>query len=211
MADDAKLTIYGRKNSINVMKTVWCCAELGVSYDRLDVGGSFGFDSVPDYQSLNPNGRVPTLKDGELILWESNVIVRYLCTTHGEGKLMPKTTALRWEAEKWMDWMQTTLNPHLSVLLLQLVRAPAEERNNQAVEAAREALTGIWPILDAHLAGRQFVAGDSLTMGDIPLGAAAYRWYAFDVERPSLPNLDAWHKRLLERPAYQEHVNQPLS
>ena len=211
MADNSKLTVYGRKNSINVMKVVWCCAELGVPYERIDVGGPFGFDNAPNYAGLNPNERVPTLQDGEMILWESNVIVRYLSSTYGDGMLMPKTNALRWEAEQWMDWMQTTLNPHLGVLLLQTVRTPPEQRNNEAVEAARKALTGVWPILDSHLAGRQYVVGDSFSMADIPVGAAVYRWYAFDVERPALPNLEAWHQRLMERQPYQEHVNQPLS
>lgn len=211
MADNSNLIIYGRKNSINVMKVIWCCAELGVTYERIDLGGSFGFDNVPNYASLNPNQRVPTLQDGEMILWESNVIVRYLSSNYGDGLLMPKTSALRWEAEKWMDWMQTTLNPHLSVLLVQTVRTPPEQRDNQAVETARKALSGLWGIMDSHLADRQFVAGDALSMGDIPLGVAVYRWYAFDVERPAYSNLEAWRKRLLERQPYQEHVNQPLT
>ena len=211
MSEQPRLTIYGRKNSINVMKVVWCAAELGVPYDRIDVGGPFAFENAPDYLSLNPNGRVPTIRDGDLVLWESNVIVRYLSETYGMGSLFPDSPAQRWDAERWMDWMQTTLNPQLSVILLQTVRTPPEQRNMNAVEAARKAAAEAWSILDAHLAERQFVTGDAFSMGDIPLGAAVYRWYAYDIERPPLPHLEAWHQRLLAREAYQQHVNQPLS
>ncbi len=110
-----------------------------------------------------------------------------------------------------MDWMQTTLNPHLSLILRQLVRTPPGERDMAAVENARQSLLIIWPILDSQLASRQFVVGDSFTMGDIPVGAAAYRWYAFDIERPSFPNLEAWHNRLRAREAYQNHVEMPVT
>ncbi|MCZ6471960.1 MAG: glutathione S-transferase family protein [SAR324 cluster bacterium] len=211
MSENPPVTVWGRRNSINVIKVMWCINELGVPHERIDVGGDYGLKNAPEYAELNPNVTVPTIRDGEMILWESNVTVRYLSEKYGRGSLYPSDPARRWEAEKWMDWMQTTLNPHLSLILRQLVRTPPGERDMAAVENARQSLLNIWPILDSQLASRQFVAGDSFTMGDIPVGAAAYRWYAFDIERPSFPNLEAWHNRLRAREAYQNHVEMPVT
>ncbi len=216
MADNSPITVWGRKNSINVMKVMWCLNELGLPHERIDVGGDFGTENAPEYASLNPNLLVPTIRDGDFILWESNVIVRYLCEKQSRekqstGALFPAQAERRWEAERWMDWMQTTLNPNLSVLLRQLVRTPPGERDMEAVENARQGAARCWAILDAHLASRPYVTGDSFTMGDIPVGAAAYRWYAFDIERPDLANVKAWYLRLKERAPYREHVLQPLT
>ena len=205
------LTILGRKNSVNVMKTMWAAAELGLSVNRQDVGGPFGYDHVPEYPGMNPNMRVPTMIDGGLILWESNVIVRYLAEKHGRGSLWPEEPATRWEAEKWMDWQHTTLSIHMSNILYHTVRLSPEERDENLIETSRVSAIAGWKILDAHLADRAFVTGDSFTMGDIPLGCHAYRWHYFAIERPELPNLKAWYERLQERPAYREHVLQPLS
>lgn len=211
MSDAKKLTLLGRKNSINVMKVLWCCDELGLPFERIDVGGKFGFENVPDYLQLNPNGRVPTIRDGDLTLWESNVIVRYLCEKHGRGTLWPAEPARRWEAEKWMDWQQAHVGANMMVLLRQLVRTPPEERDMVAVENARQTAAEAWKVADGNLAGRNFVTGDDFTMGDIPLGCMLYRWNAFDIERPPLPNLEAYYERLKTRPPFAEHVLIPLS
>jgi glutathione S-transferase len=101
------LTIWGRANSINVQKVLWCCAELNLPYQRIDAGGKFGVSDTPEYLVRNPNGLVPTIEDEELVLWESNVIVRYLSTKHGMGTLSPAALALRFDVERWMDWEAT--------------------------------------------------------------------------------------------------------
>jgi glutathione S-transferase len=185
--------------------------ELAVPYERIDVGGEFGTNNAPEYPALNPNLLVPTMRDGELVLWESNVIVRYLSQKYGKGSLFPEKPEERWQAEQWMDWMQTRLNPHMSPILRQLVRTPPAQRDMQVVETARQVAADGWRILEDHLASRQYVAGDQFTMGDIPVGAAVYRWYAFDIERPSLPNVEAWYERLQTRPPYRTHVMLPLT
>ena len=211
MADNAPITVWGRRNSINVMKVMWCLNELALPHERIDVGGEFGVKNAPDYASLNPNLLVPTIRDGDFVLWESNVIVRYLCEKHGRGTLFPEQPEARWDAERWMDWMQTRLNPNLLLLLRQLVRTPPGERDMDVAEAARQAAAEAWIMLDAHLEGRSYVAGAAFTMGDIPLGAAAYRWYAFDIARPSTPNVERWYESLRTREPYNSHVMQPLT
>jgi glutathione S-transferase len=204
------LKIYGRKNSINVMKVLWACEDLGLPFERVDVGGAFAFKNVPQYLKLNPNGRVPTIDDQGFLLWESNVIVRYLAATYGEGKLLPQGNQ-RWIAEQWMDWQQTTLGPPMTPVFWQLVRTPPEKRDLAAVQAAHKTLLGLWPMVDDHLSRSPFIAGDRFTMADIPVGALAYRWFAFDLERQPLKHLEAWHKRLQERPGYRKHLTLPMT
>lgn len=205
------LRIWGRSNSVNVQKVLWCADELGTPYDRIDAGGQFGIVNDRAYRALNPNGLVPTLEDQGLVLWESNAIVRYLCAKYGNGTLWPEDPVTRAEADKWMDWQTTTVWPNLRTVFWGLVRTPPERRDMNAIEAARKNTGEILSILDARLAKREYVAGHRLTMGDIPLGAAVYRWMALDVERPPLRNLEAWYGRLAARPPYRKNVMLPLS
>jgi glutathione S-transferase len=204
------LRVYGRKDSVNVMKVLWACDELGVPFDRVDVGGAFGFERAPAYATLNPNQRVPTIDDGGFVLWESNVILRYLDHTYApEGRRLDGHA--RWLGEQWMDWQQTTLLPPMRTIFWQLVRTDPTRRDTTAIRAAHAELVKIWPLLDDHLSRHPYVAGDRFTVADIPGASMAYRWYALDVDQPTLPALDAWRRSLATRPAYQRHLTLPLS
>jgi len=204
------MRIWGRRTSINVQKVLWTCAELGLEYDRIDVGADFGGLDTPAYRKLNPNGRIPVLEDDGLILWESNTIVRYLAATRSPGELCPDAPGARADAERWMDWQLCHVLPSMITLFWGLIRTAPGERNVAAIEQARQVVAGSWRLLDEHLEGRRFVTGDRFTMGDIPIGAFAYRWLALPIERPSLPRLQAWYERLCERPAFKRHVMLPL-
>jgi glutathione S-transferase len=205
------LKIFGRNNSINVMKVLWACEDLGLPFERVDLGGAFGFKNEPNYLKLNPNGRVPTIDDNGFILYESNVIVRYLASTYGNGKLLPQGKE-RWVGEQWMDWQQTTLLAPMSTVFWQLVRTEPAKRDRAAIQAAAQTLAGLWPFVDDRLSRRPYLAGDTFSMADIPLGCMAYRWYAFEgVERPALKHLENWWRRLKERPGYQKHLFLPMT
>lgn len=205
------LKVWGRKNSINVQKAMWAIAELGLACGRTDVGGSYGGTDTEAYGAMNPNRLVPTLEDEGFVLWESNAIVRYLAARHGAGRLWPGDVRTRAVADQWMDWQQTTLTPDMRTLFWQLVRTAPEQRERARIEAAAKSLESIWARLDRHLRGRAFVAGDALTMGDIPAGAMCHRYYALDVEHPPLPHLEAWYERLKTRAPFRAHVMIPLS
>ena len=204
------LKILGRNSSINVMKVLWACEELSLPFERIDVGGAFEFKNFPDYLKVNPNGRVPTIDDNGFILYESNVIVRYLASTYGNGKLLPQGKQ-HWVGEQWMDWQQTTLRDSMTTVFWQLVRTEPAKRDMAAVQAAVKTLHGLWPIVDQHLSKQTYIAGDAFSMADIPIGCMAYRWYAFEgIERPALKHLEAWWKKLKERPGYQKHLYLPM-
>jgi glutathione S-transferase len=184
---------------------------MGVKYERIDAGGQFGVVNTPQYRALNPNGLVPTIEDGPFVLWESNTIVRYLTAKHSPGKLWPEDLKTRAVADKWMDFMLTTFWPAFRPLFWNLVRTPVDQRDAQAMEESRLKTGEVLGYLDAHLKNRAYIAGDDLTMGDIPMGCAAWRWYGLQFERPELPNLQRWFDNLRQRPAYQNVVLLPLT
>jgi glutathione S-transferase len=205
------LRIWGRTNSVNVQKVLWCSAELAIPYERIDAGLQFGVVTTPDYLALNPNALIPTIEDDGFVLWESNVIVRYLASRHGKGSLCPTETHARFTAEKWMDWHATTLWPAVRIVFLGMVRTPPEKRDNAAITAAQRETSRVLGVLDQQLAKTRFVAGDTFTMGDIPVGAAAYRAIALGEDRAKIPNVARWYDELTERPGYRDHVMLPLS
>lgn len=202
------LTIYGRRNSSNVQKVLWCCDELGIAFERIDMGREFGGNREAPYLALNPNGLVPTLveEDG-FVLWESNAILRYLARTRGPAGFWPQQAREAAIADQWMDWQTNSLNVAFTPIFHGLVRQGPHERDAVAIERSREATQRHLAMLDRHLQRSAWVAGDAFGVADIPLGIYAYRWYAFEgVARESLPALEDWYARLRERAAFRERV-----
>ena len=205
------LKIWGRKNSINVQKVLWCCGELGLPFERVDAGMQFGVNNTSEYKAMNPNGLVPTIDDEGFILWESHAIVRYLARKHGSGKLWPDDPRAAADADRWMEWYSTTLWQNVRPIFWTLVRTPPEKRNMAEVEEHRKKLAASFAIVDAHLANRDYLAGARLSMGDIPMGVAAFRWFNLPIERPQYHGLERWYQRLCERPAFKEHCMLPMT
>ena len=205
------MKVWGRPNSINVQKVLWCCRELDLSPQLIVVGGEFGGTHEPEYIAVNPNRLVPALEDDGLILWESNVIVRYLAQKFGAGDLCPDDIQRRFDCERWMDWQATTLWPALRPVFIGLIRTPKEKFNPEAQKRDEARCATVVELLDERLADRQFVGGDAFSMADIPFGVSTYRWYALDIDHPSLPNLRRWYNSLTERPAFRREVMLPLS
>jgi glutathione S-transferase len=205
------ITIWGRKNSLNVQKALWCCVELGIEFKRIDWAGEFGGNDDPDYLAMNPNGRVPTIKDGENIVWESNSVIRYLCATRGAERLLPSAPYRRSQVERWMDWQLATLNPPMTTLLLGYYRTPEDKRNHPALEAARKEAIRCWTIADGAIAKQGYLAGRDLTLADFGNGILVHRWFSYPIERPDLPALKTWYDALCRRPGFQAHVLGPVS
>ncbi len=200
------LKILGRKTSSNVQKVLWCCEEIGLAFEREDIGGEFGKNKTLDYLALNPNGLVPTIDDDGFILWESNSCVRYLAAKYGNGRLWPADPQLAASASRWMDWQLSTVNPPVGTLFRAMLKKPADDIPAAELDAAARRGGEVWKMPDAQLAKTPFVAGDELTVGDIALGNAIHRWFKFPIERPELTHLRKWYDRLCERPAYQTHI-----
>ena len=203
------LKIWGREDSFNLQKAIWCVAELGIPFERIDAGGAFGVTDQPFYRAMNPNRRVPTIDDDGFVLWESNAIIRYLSAKYAMGSLCPGDPLARADADRWMSWQGETVGPNMRLLNIQLVRTAPADRDPAAIAAIVAAAIEHWTILDDHLAGRDYVLGGDFTMADIPVGTHADRWLTYEVERPALPHLEAWYGRLCERPAFRTHAMTP--
>jgi glutathione S-transferase len=205
------LRIWGRINSVNVKKALWAADELGLKYERIDAGMQHGVTKTPEYIRMNPNSLVPTIEDDGFVLWESHTIVRYLAAKHGAGTLWPADLRARADVERWMDWA-FTLQAAMRNVFWGLIRTPPEKRDANAIEEGRKrSIELLGNVLEKALAGRKFVGGDRFSMGDIPLGCELQRYMRVPIERPSLPNIDAYFERLRQRPAYVKHVDIPLS
>ena len=195
------LKIWGRLSSINVRKVVFTAQELGLPFERIDAGSAFGVVKTPEYLARNPNALVPLIDDGEVELWESNVIVRYLCARHSHDLLYPAGLAQRFDAERWMDWQQTTLNPAGRPAFIQWFRTPAQQRDMEQIAQSTAATEPLLAMLDTHLSRRRFMAGDRLTMADIPIACEFHRWQALPQPLPQFQHLQRWYDALRSRPA----------
>ena len=205
------MKLWGRTNSINVQKAMWMVGELALAVERMDVGGAFAGNDTPEYLAKNPNGRVPTLEDGDFVLWESNAIVRHLAETRGGEPWYPGDAKRRALANQWMDWGATMLNPAMRPLFWGLVRTKPEDRDQEAIKAGIDEAAGLFGILEAQLAGKDYILGNEPTMADVVVGPMVYRWLHLPMERPALGNIEAYHGRLAKRPAFREHVMIPIT
>ncbi|WP_428968303.1 glutathione S-transferase family protein [Sphingomonas sp. Xoc002] len=202
------LTIWGRINSHNVKKVVWLAEEMGLAYDRRDVGGPFGMDEA--YRTLNPNALIPTIEDDGFVLWESNSILRYMAATRGGEDFYPVDPQARASVERWMDWGFTWADA-IRPIFFQMVRTAPEARDTALIERSVARAAGLSAILDDVLARQEWLSGDSFGVGDIPVAAYANTWFQLPVERPSRPNLERWYAALQDRAPFRDVVMIPLS
>jgi glutathione S-transferase len=207
----AMLRVWGRRNSQNVQKVLWFVGELGLPYELVPAGGTFGRLSDTEFRELNPNGLIPVIQDGDTTIWESHSILRYLAAEYGGERYWPKSAADRSHQDRWMDWCQTLWDPaFVSGVFWGFYRTPEKDRDWASIKKSLERCRELSAIVEHQLADNMFLAGERLSLGDIPLGASLYRYFSLDIERPALPSIEGWYERLASRPAYQEHVMVPF-
>ena len=202
----ADITLYGRKTSVNVQKAVWALEELRVPYSQVELGLNFGGLDTPDYLAMNPNGLVPTLKDGDLTLWESHAIIRYLSATYGAGNLWPESPKARAPADQWTDWTAMRFQPAWTAVFVLAARTKPEFREASALAKAVAAANACFRIMDTQLRKTPYLTGERLTYGDIAAGSSLYRWYTMEIAREPMQGVDAWYERLMARPAFVKGV-----
>jgi glutathione S-transferase len=197
------MKVYGRSDSSNAAKVYWLLDELNQPYEQHDCGGKFGGNDQPWYRVLNPSGKVPTIDDDGIVVWESNAILRYLAARSGHGPLRPEGAAGRAAIDTWVDWCATALVPSL----LKVRKA----RDEAGATAAFDAAGSNFALLDARLTQANWIAGDHFTIADIAAGGAVYRWFRLDRQKPALPALSAYLDRLNARPAFQRRIVQAIT
>lgn len=205
------ITIWGRNTSSNVQKVLWLCEEVGLKFVRKDVGGPFGGLDTPQFVALNPNKSIPVIEDGGIVVWESHAILRLLATKYGPDEIYPAKLEARSQVEQWLDWHLSILAPAITPVFLGYFRTPAAARNEAELTRQVAHLTSALTLLDRAMADRAYIAGDNLTIADVAFGNSVWRWFAFPIQRPKLPNLEAWQDRVATRPGHRMHIAQPVS
>lgn len=213
------IRIWGRPTSICTQRALWALEEAGCPYEltlasgtmgpagHVSKGGQpFGVVDTAAYREMNPNGTVPTIDDGGYVLWESNAIVLYVAAKYAPGRMYGGDVGTLARASQWMSWTNEHLEPLLHTLVMHLVRLPPAQRSEAEAKTAFDAILRPLAILDRELASRGHLASDSFSLGDIAAGCAVYRWMLFAPTRPSLPNVEAWQRRLAERAGFARHV-----
>jgi len=204
------LTVFGRRNSANVQKVLWLVGELELGYRHVPKGGSFGGLDTLEFRAMNPAGKVPVIDDEGVVVWESHAILRYLAARYGGERFWPESAAKRARIEAWMEWAQTSFQvSFLQGVFWGLYRTPETQRDLAAIRAALELCARDLQILDDMLAVRPYLAGDELTLADIPAGTLMFRYFTLDIQRPNLPHVAAWYRRLEQRIAYRDNVMVP--
>jgi len=211
--EQGRITIWGRANSVNVQKVLWCLRELELPYERINAGMAFGRNHEPEYLAMNPNGRVPTLVDGDFVLWESNSIMRYLVLAYRpQSPLYPQSPKIRAGVDRWLDWTLSTLQPVDRPVFWALVRTPPEQRDMTAIQKDADAEAAQWKVVESYLADRRFIEGDDLTLADIALGAYARRWLGVEgIKKPKFIHLERWFEQFRARPGFKEFIAPPLT
>lgn len=202
------ITVYGRANSSNVQFAMWVIGELGLAHERIDCGGKYGGNDTPEFLAMNPNGRVPLIRDGDgEPLWESGAIARYLAAKYGDDDFWPKDAAARAQVDKWAEWGKAEIAANFTMpLFWAIVRTPEGKRDRAAIERAVARFDQLLGIAEAQLSRSKYLAADRFTLADCAFGHVLYRYFDMDLPRPARPALDAYYKGLTERPAFREHV-----
>jgi glutathione S-transferase len=216
------MRLWGRKSSINVQKVLWCLAELelqeGKDFERIDAGMQFGIVRSPEFLKMNPNGLVPTLEDGDIVLWESNTIMRYLASQYDKKKRFPSSISTQFNSEKWMDWQVGTLWPVLRPSFIGLTRVPEAEQDHAGIQKAYQDTNQLFALLNQTLESQAYCSGEQFHIGDIVLALCVHRWILLNKtfpkqtgERTNLKNINRWLKQLETETYFQEFAEKELN
>lgn len=202
------LTIWGRKTSSNVQALMWCVGELGLDYERYDIGHVYGGTDTPDFLAMNPNGTVPVLRDGAgPTIWETGAILRYLAARYGAEDFWPSNPALRAGVDQWAEWAKVNVTlAFTGPVFWRVVRTAPSQQDRAAIHAALVKLGSLLAIAEAQLGRTGFLAGPSFSLADIQFGHVLFRYFDIDIRRPHWPNIERYYCALCERPAFREHV-----
>lgn len=200
------ITVWGRASSSNVQKVVWTLDELGVEFERIDCGREFGGLDTPEYLKNNPNGRVPTVQDGDLVMWESHATCRYLARRYGGEQLFPADLAAAFHVDKMMDWNTAHLAPGVFPMFLAAreakdVSVAKDAKFDRFVAETKRNLA----IMQGILAGQEYLASEAFTLADIVCAISVSRWLFVGHDFGDANNVEAWFARVSERPFAQRH------
>jgi glutathione S-transferase len=202
------IRVWGRKTSSNVQALMWCIGELGLEYERFDIGHKYGGNDTPEFLAMNPNGTVPVIRDGEgQPLWETGAILRYLAEKYGADEFWPKDGERRAQIDKWTEWAKIGVAMNFTApVFWMVVRTAAKDQDLQALEKSLQNLNKKLVIAEAQIAQQGYLAGNAFSLADIQFGHSLFRYFDIAIERPSYPAIEQYYQKLTQRPAFAEHV-----
>ena len=209
------IKLYGRPTSARTQKVMLALAELGLEHNYILAsatmgpegsvakgGKPFGVVNTQEYYSMNPTRTIPTLDDNGYILWESNAIVQYLGMKYNSWLFYGDDVYLCNSALRWMMWENNKLITPMHNVVEQRFRLPAYARNNELQIRSEKMLIDEFMIVENQLAKTRYIAGDSWSMGDIPISIRCHRFYLLDIPKPKMPNLEVHYERIKNRGSF---------
>ncbi|MEE9428868.1 MAG: glutathione S-transferase family protein [Paracoccaceae bacterium] len=202
------ITVYGRATSSNVQAVMWGIGELGLKYERLDYGHVHGGMDTPEFRAMSPHGVVPVMRDGDVVIWESCAILRYLAARYSDGgAFWPSDPGARAGVDMWAEWGKTSFAPYFTVpIFWARVRTSAADRDEVILAAAIADFENRLDVLEGQLEGREFVVSDDFTLADIVIGHVLFRWFDIDIPRQARPVVEVYYQRLMARTSHVAHV-----
>lgn len=187
---------------------MWAIGELGLPYERNDVGFIYGGNGTAEFLAMNPNGTVPVLKDGDKeAIWETGAILRYLAAQYGGNDFWPTDHSARANVDKWTEWAKINIAMKFTApVFWRTVRTAPSKRDLLAIENALGELNKFLTVAERQLGRHSYLASNDFTLADVQFGHVLYRYFDIDIERPDWPNIRVYYARLCERLAFLEHV-----
>lgn len=204
------IELWGRSNAYNVQKPLWLLAELGLDFKHHDIGRNSGDLESADFLALNPRARVPVLRLGDAVVWESNSILRYLANQFEATEFYPTDPLPRSQVERWMDWELASLQPAFIDLFWGYYRTPAATRQQSLIDAAQQQCRVQFDLLDAHLAMQPYLAGDAFSLADIACGVCLFRYFNMGLDVGEPANVMRWYRQLSQRDSFRHTITQPF-
>ena len=204
------MKLYARRSSSNSQKVLWFLGEIGLDYEFVDTGGDAGGLDDPSYRKLNPNGKVPTWVDQNGSVWESQTILKYLAAEYSPSVWWPEVPFARSQIDRWLDWSQSKFDRAFMSLFWAYWRTPEEHREEETIVSMLKECKSSILILNEHLSPHSFLAGEGLSLADIPAGSIMYRYVNLDVTDELPGAVNRWYEKITHREAYQKHVMRPF-
>ena len=198
------IKIYGRLSSANVQKINWFCDYANISVINFNYGGVHGKTQTIEFKKMNPNSRVPVLDDNNLILYESNAILRYLSKKF--NILVEENNEIIAKIDQWIDWGSFTFASPCSLLTAHKLSLPEDQRDKLIVKKAKKDILSLLEIIDNQLGKENFIVSEKFSLADIPLGVWCHRCVNLKISFNNFPNVNNWYIKLNKMDSFQKTV-----
>lgn len=202
------MKLFNVSLSPNALRVRAVIFELGLDVEIVDVDMRGGGHKTPEFLAMNPNGKVPVLKDGDFVLWESRAINAYLSSLKPEAGLYPDDAKKRAMIDQWSYWHSIHLSPAIGRIVFERVLknmfgmgAPDES----TIEPQLKEVAQFLPVLDKALEGKEWICGD-LSIADFALASTFHMRKPARISLDGYPNITAWMARMESRPSWQKAI-----